>query len=123
MNADLIRVNLRKSAAQKERSEMFQDIRYRQVQQRTDVFSGVAEQLSIPWSVHGFVNSSGDIEQFQVQLVTGSYFPVLGVNAGLGGESSEKIEVIGVVKDAKYGSIKEQFKPMAFYPMVALRDE
>jgi predicted permease len=57
---------------------------YRQVQQRTDVFSGVAGLLSIPWTVHGFVNSSGDIEQLQVQLVSGSYFPVLGVNAGLG---------------------------------------
>src|ERR1044072_369582 len=58
---------------------------YRQVQQqRTDVFSGVATLLSMPWNVHGFVNSGGDIEQLQVQLVSGSYFPVLGVNAGLG---------------------------------------
>src|SRR4026208_64540 len=29
---------------------------YRQAQQRTDVFSGVASMLSIPWNVHGFVN-------------------------------------------------------------------
>src|SRR6185369_4330912 len=57
---------------------------YRQVEQRTDIFSGVAGLLSIPWNVHGFVNSGGDIEQLQVQLVSGSYFPVLGVNAGLG---------------------------------------
>lgn len=58
---------------------------YRQVQQqRTDVFSGVASLLSMPWNVHGFVNTSSDIEQLQVQLVSGSYFPVLGVNAGLG---------------------------------------
>jgi predicted permease len=57
---------------------------YRQAQQRTDVFSGVAGLLSIPWNVHGFVNGSGDIEKLQVQLVTGSYFPVLGVNASLG---------------------------------------
>jgi predicted permease len=58
---------------------------YRQVQQqRTDVFSGVASLLSMPWNVHGFVNSGGDIEQLQVQLVSGSYFPVLGVSAGLG---------------------------------------
>jgi predicted permease len=58
---------------------------YQQVQQqRTDVFSGVASLLSMPWNVHGFVNSGGDIEQLQVQLVSGSYFPVLGVNAGLG---------------------------------------
>jgi predicted permease len=58
---------------------------YRQVQQqRSDVFSGVASLLSMPWNVHGFVNGGGDIEQLQVQLVSGSYFPVLGVNAGLG---------------------------------------
>lgn len=57
---------------------------YRQAQQRTDVFSGVAGLLSIPWTVHGFVNASGDIEKMQVQLVTGTYFPVLGVNASFG---------------------------------------
>ena len=58
---------------------------YRQVQQRTNEFSGVASLLSIPWDVHGFVNNgSSDIEQFQVQLVSGTYFPVLGVNAYLG---------------------------------------
>jgi predicted permease len=58
---------------------------YRQVQQRGDVFSGVAGLLSITWDVHGFVNSgSSDIEQFQVQLVSGTYFPVLGVIAQLG---------------------------------------
>jgi predicted permease len=60
---------------------------YRKVQQRTDLFSSVGSLLSIPWDVHGFVNTNGttgDIEQLQVQLVSGSYFPVLGVNAGLG---------------------------------------
>jgi predicted permease len=57
---------------------------YRQVQQRTDMFSGVASLLSMTWPVHGFVNSSNEIEQMEVQLVSGSYFPVLGVNAGLG---------------------------------------
>jgi len=60
---------------------------YRRVQQRTDLFSSVGSLLSIPWDVHGFVNSNGangDIESMQVQLVSGSYFPVLGVNAGLG---------------------------------------
>ena len=60
---------------------------YRKVQQRSDLFSSVGSLLSIPWDVHGFVNSNGtngDIEPMQVQLVSGSYFPVLGVNAGLG---------------------------------------
>ncbi len=57
---------------------------YRRVQQRTDLFSSVGSLLSIPWDVHGFVNTNSDIESMQVQLVSGSYFPVLGVNAGLG---------------------------------------
>ena len=60
---------------------------FRQAQQRGDIFSGVAGVLSIPWTVHGFVNAnaaSSEIEKMQVQLVTGSYFPVLGVNASLG---------------------------------------
>src|SRR6185369_11977883 len=42
---------------------------YRQVQQRTDVFSGVASLLSLQWNMHGFVNtngSSGEIEQMKV---------------------------------------------------------
>ncbi len=41
----------------------------------------------------------------------------LGKRFGIQGPgSTEQIEVIGVVKDAKYGSLKEQFRPMAFYP-------
>ena len=59
---------------------------YRQVQQRTDLFSGVASLLSIEWTVHGFINTNGasDIEQLVVQPVSGTYFPVLGVNPHLG---------------------------------------
>ncbi|HEX5964568.1 MAG TPA: ABC transporter permease [Pyrinomonadaceae bacterium] len=59
---------------------------YRQVQQRTDLFSGVASLLSIEWTVHGFINANGasDIEQLIVQPVSGTYFPVLGVNPHLG---------------------------------------
>ena len=57
---------------------------YRQAQQKSDVFQGVASLLSMTWTVHGFVNSSSEIQQMEVQLVSGSYFPVLGVNAGLG---------------------------------------
>ncbi len=57
---------------------------YRQAQQRTDVFSGVASLLSMQWNVHGFVNGSNDIEPLGVQLVSGTYFDVLGVKPGLG---------------------------------------
>ena len=57
---------------------------YRKVVQRNDLFSGVAGQMSIIWTVHGFVNAGTQIEKMQVQLVTGSYFPVLSVNASIG---------------------------------------
>ena len=57
---------------------------FKQAQQRTDVFSGVASLMSLTWTTHGFVNSAGDIQKIDVQLVSGSYFPVLGVNAALG---------------------------------------
>ena len=70
-----------------ESTDLFSYPFYRRVEQRNDVFSGVAGLLSIPWTVHGFVDSNGatgDIEQLQVQLVSGTYFPVLGVNAHLG---------------------------------------
>src|SRR6185503_19440752 len=69
--------------------DLFSYTFYRQAQQKGDIFSGVAGVLSIPWTVHGFVNASNDIEKMQVQLVTGSYFPVLGVNASLGRVFSE----------------------------------
>src|SRR5215204_813159 len=60
-------------------SDLYSYSFYRQVQQRTDGFAGVARLLSRQWNVHGFVNTSGsssDIEQMQVQLVSGTYFPV-----------------------------------------------
>jgi predicted permease len=48
------------------------------------------------------------------------FFPgnsAVGKRFGLGGpEHSEDIEVIGVVKDAKYGDLMEEPKPMAYYP-------
>ena len=64
--------------------ELFSYPFYRQAQQRTDVFSDVASVLSMTWTPHGVVNGSNDLEQMEVQLVSGSYFPVLGVNPGLG---------------------------------------
>jgi predicted permease len=41
----------------------------------------------------------------------------LGKRFGIDGpESADQIEVIGVVRDAKYGTLTEKFRPMAFYP-------
>ncbi len=60
---------------------------YQEARSRNEVFSDVAAIHSIPWSVHGAVNTneaSGEMEQMDVQLVSGSFFSTLGVNAGLG---------------------------------------
>jgi len=70
-----------------ESTDLFSYPFYRRIQQRSDIFSGVTGVESFDWPVHGFVNangSTGDIERMQVQLVSGTYFTVLGVNAGLG---------------------------------------
>lgn len=54
-------------------------------------------------------------EAMAQQLFRGS--SPLGKRFGIGGlEHSEDIEVIGVVKDAKYGDLMEEPKPMAYYP-------
>jgi predicted permease len=54
------------------------------------------------------------------------FFPTgnpIGKRFGIEGrESTEAIEVIGVVKDAKYGNLKEPFRPMAFYPYTQVPD-
>jgi len=54
------------------------------------------------------------------EALAGRLFPglaPLGRRFGRGGpEHSEDIEVIGVVKDAKYGDLMEEPQPMAYYP-------
>jgi len=60
---------------------------YRRVRENNEVFSDVGALLSIPWNVHGTVSSNGaasQAEQMDVQLVSGTYFSVLGVNATIG---------------------------------------
>jgi predicted permease len=60
---------------------------YREVQQHVEVFSGLTAVLSIPWTVHGSIKSNGsisEIEKLNAQLVSGTYFSVLGVNSSVG---------------------------------------
>jgi predicted permease len=60
---------------------------YREIRRRNEVFSDVGAILSIPWSVHGTVNANranGEMARIDVQMVSGSYFSTLGVNASLG---------------------------------------
>jgi predicted permease len=79
--------------------------------------------MGIPFVMgRGFGPQDTDKSQ-KVAVITESmaqrFFPngsPLGKRFGIGRESAEDIEVIGVVKDAKYGSLTEKFRPMAFYP-------
>jgi predicted permease len=62
---------------------------YRQLQQKNAVFSDVAAVFSMTDDVHGFVlGSSGqapaDSDLMHVKLVSGTYFPLLGVQAQVG---------------------------------------
>jgi predicted permease len=66
---------------------------YQQIRQQRDVFADVGAVLSMPWNVHGKVNSSAEAEQISVQLVSGNYFSVLGVKASLGRTLSDEDDV------------------------------
>lgn len=57
---------------------------YREMQKRNHVFSGVAAAFSMTNRVHGFVQGRRDSEPMSVQLVSGTYFPMLGVRAIVG---------------------------------------
>jgi predicted permease len=73
-------------------TDLFSYAFYRRAEERHDLFSGVASVLSLTWTVHGFVNANqagSEIEKMEVQLVSGNYFRVLGVNASLGRVLSE----------------------------------
>src|SRR5262249_13132395 len=70
---------------------------YREMRRRNEVFSDVGAILSMPWTVHGAVNTngaSGEMARIDVQLVSGSYFSTLGVNAGLGRVISDAADQI-----------------------------
>src|SRR5882724_4058344 len=57
---------------------------YREMQKRNRVFSDVAAAFSMTNRVHGFVQGRRDSEPMNVQLVSGTYFPLLGVQAMVG---------------------------------------
>ena len=60
---------------------------YQEVRRHNELFANVGALLSLTWTVHGTVNTKGassEAEKMDVQMVSGSYFSVLGVNAMLG---------------------------------------
>ena len=62
---------------------------YRELQKRNQVFSDVAAAFSMIDRVHGVVEGRGEAEAMNVQLVSGTYFPMLGVRAVIGRTLSE----------------------------------
>jgi predicted permease len=63
------------------RTDLFSYPFYRQMQQRNQVFSDTAAFLSLPNDVHGSVEGRKDSEAMHVQLVSGTYFSTLAVQA------------------------------------------
>src|SRR5579864_4007439 len=57
---------------------------YRTMQQRCGVFSGVAAIASFSYHEHALVGQGSAMEPVDVQLVSGTYFNVLGVNPAAG---------------------------------------
>jgi predicted permease len=57
---------------------------YREMQKKNQVFSDVAAAFSMTDRVHGSVEGRNDAEPMNIQLVSGTYFPMLGVEAMIG---------------------------------------
>ena len=64
--------------------ELYSYPMYREFQKQTDVFSGLTAILSLPSDLHGQVDGAQEIEKISAQLVSGTYFDVLGVSPSLG---------------------------------------
>ena len=63
---------------------------YREMRKRNQVFSEVAAAFSMTDRVHGTVAGRSDAETMNVQMVSGTYFPMLGVQALMGRTLSEE---------------------------------
>ena len=57
---------------------------FRQFRQRNSVFTDVAGIFSLSNNGHGYIDGSNEAQPISVQLVTGNYFPLLGVHALVG---------------------------------------
>src|ERR1700686_4341114 len=62
---------------------------YREMQKKNQAFSDVGAAFSMTDRVHGFVEGRSDAEPMNIQMVSGTYFPMLGVQAALGRTLSE----------------------------------
>jgi predicted permease len=65
-------------------TELYSYAFYGQVLQKNQVFSDLSAMLSLPLGMHGLVAARTDLELLHVQLVSGTYFRMLGVKPWLG---------------------------------------
>jgi predicted permease len=63
---------------------LFSNLFYRELQQKNQVFSGVAAMQSLPSDTYATIGNSNTNEPVSARLVSGSFFSVLGVNPTLG---------------------------------------
>ena len=85
---------------------------YRTFAAQTPSFSGVAAVYSIQMGSHISVNG-GNVEHIQIDLVSGSYFNVLGIAPALGriiAESDDRSPGSGPVAVASYGWFQRHFQ-------------
>jgi predicted permease len=79
---------------------------YRQFQKRNSVFSDTAAIFSMQNNVHGFIGNQIASVPMKVQLISGTYFPTLGVEPAMGrmltdaDDSSEGDHPVAVISDA-----------------------
>ena len=84
---------------------------YREISQKNDVFAGVTAISSIEFSSHGSV-ANGGLELISGDLVSGSFFSVLGVRPFLGralNEADDRTPGAGPVAVASYSWWKQRF--------------
>jgi len=65
-------------------TELYSYAFYRQVRQKNQVFSDLSAMLSLLLGMHGLVGGKSEMEMLHVQLVSGTYFRMLGVSPVLG---------------------------------------
>jgi predicted permease len=70
-------------------TELYSYAFYRQVEQKNQVFSDTSAILSLELGMHGLVTGRTEMELLQVQLVSGTYFRMLGVKPWLGRSLTE----------------------------------
>ncbi len=84
---------------------------YREISQKNDVFAGVTAIDSIEFSSHGSV-ANGGLELIKTDLVSGSFFSVLGVQPSLGRvltEADDRTAGAGPVAVASYSWWQQRF--------------